>query len=141
MKSPLACLSAFALYTFAASVSAVSPITTHVLDAKLGLPGSGVPITLKYARSSYDAAKGDSRVIARCTTDADGRCNSLLPDSYVLKRGVYTVHFDIKTYTNRLGDKAFYPFADITFEIETPAPHYHIPLNLAPYSFTTYRGS
>ncbi|ORX72326.1 Hydroxyisourate hydrolase [Linderina pennispora] len=116
MKGPLAYLSAFALYTFAASVSAVSPITTHVLDAKLGLPGSGVPITLKVTAG----------VIARCTTDADGRCNSLLPDSYVLKRGVYT---------------AFYPFADITFEIETPAPHYHIPLNLAPYSFTTYRGS
>ncbi|KAJ1932499.1 hypothetical protein FBU59_006353, partial [Linderina macrospora] len=109
MKSPLAYLSALYLSAYVVSVAAVSPITTHVLDAKLGLPGTGVPVTLKYARSSQDAAKGRYRVIGNCTTDADGRCSSLLADNYVLQPGVYSVHFDIKTYSNRLGDKAFYP--------------------------------
>ncbi|KAI9500653.1 hypothetical protein GGI25_004542 [Coemansia spiralis] len=119
----------------------VSPITSHVLDAARGQPAQGVPISISYAPSSQTAAAGQSGVIARGVTNNDGRCPSLLEPDYVLKPGVYTVHFDTKTYFALYGEKSFYPFVDVTFEIDQPAPHYHIPLNLAPFSYTTYRGS
>ncbi|KAJ2608497.1 hypothetical protein H4S08_004436 [Coemansia sp. RSA 1365] len=119
----------------------VSPITSHVLDAARGAPAQGVPVTISYAPTSQAAAASQSTIIARSVTNNDGRCPSLLEDTYVLKPGVYTVRFDTKTYFALHGEKSFYPFVDVTFEIDQPAPHYHIPLNLAPFSYTTYRGS
>ncbi|KAJ1859668.1 hypothetical protein H4R99_005435 [Coemansia sp. RSA 1722] len=119
----------------------VSPITSHVLDAARGSPAQGVPITISYAPSSQAASAGQNSVIGRGVTNNDGRCPSLLSADYELKAGVYTVRFDTKTYFALHGEKSFYPFVDVTFEIEKAAPHYHIPLNLAPFSYTTYRGS
>jgi len=84
-------------------------------------------------------------------TNADGRCLDLLPSAgselaqkehTELKAGqMYKIVFKTKEYfesTNRL---SFYPWVEITFEIEKPEDHYHIPLLISPYSFTTYRGS
>ncbi|KAJ2000946.1 hypothetical protein GGI04_003941 [Coemansia thaxteri] len=119
----------------------VSPITSHVLDAARGSPAQGVPVTISYAPTSSAALIGQSTVIARGNTNADGRCSSLLEPTHVLEPGVYTVRFDTKTYYALHGEKSFYPFVDVSFEIDQPAPHYHIPLNLAPFSYTTYRGS
>ncbi|KAJ1782639.1 hypothetical protein GGH19_001095 [Coemansia sp. RSA 1807] len=119
----------------------VSPITSHVLDAARGSPAQGVPITISYAPTSQAATAGQSTVIARGVTNNDGRCPALLEPSYVLNAGVYTVRFDTKTYFALHGEKSFYPFVDVAFEIDQAAPHYHIPLNLAPFSYTTYRGS
>ncbi|KAJ1718355.1 hypothetical protein LPJ61_006675 [Coemansia biformis] len=119
----------------------VSPITSHVLDAARGQPAQGVPITISYASTSQAAAAGQQTVIARSVTNNDGRCPSLLEPTHTLKPGVYAVRFDTKTYYALHGEKSFYPHVDVTFEIDQPAPHYHIPLNLAPFSYTTYRGS
>ncbi|KAJ2741613.1 hypothetical protein GGI20_005069 [Coemansia sp. BCRC 34301] len=119
----------------------VSPITSHVLDAARGQPARGVPISISYAPTSSAAFAGQSTVIARGVTNDDGRCPTLLEPTHVLASGVYTVRFDTKTYFALHGEKSFYSFVDVSFEIDRPAPHYHIPLNLAPYSYTTYRGS
>ncbi|KAI7832015.1 transthyretin family protein [Kickxella alabastrina] len=134
-------LSLFPVYLFLFGAMAVSPITSHVLDAARGTPAQGVPISISYAPTSEIASSGQSSVIGRGVTNSDGRCPLLLDSEYVLKPGVYTVHFDTKTYFALHGEKSFYPFVDVTFEIDQAAPHYHIPLNLAPFSYTTYRGS
>ncbi|KAJ1912720.1 hypothetical protein H4219_005497 [Mycoemilia scoparia] len=117
----------------------VSPITSHVLDAQRGLPAKDVPITLQYLPTN--GTVGQESVIGQGVTNNDGRCPTLLPPSHVLQPGIYTVTFDTKTYYALHGEKSFYPYVKITFEIEQAAPHYHIPLLLSPYSYTTYRGS
>ncbi|KAJ2708016.1 hypothetical protein H4S00_006995, partial [Coemansia sp. D1744] len=96
----------------------VSPITSHVLDAARGSPAQGVPITISYAPTSQAATAGQSTVIARGVTNNDGRCPALLEPSYVLNAGVYTVRFDTKTYFALHGEKSFYPFVDVAFEID-----------------------
>ncbi|KAH9950989.1 transthyretin [Amylocystis lapponica] len=101
-----------------------SPITCHVLDSSLGKPPR-----------------------ACSQTDADGRCMQLFPKDVAgtrlnLEQGrLYKVVFKTKEYFERTGRKCFYPWVEITFEVANPEEHYHIPLLISPYSFTTYRGS
>jgi 5-hydroxyisourate hydrolase len=103
----------------------MSHVTTHVLDAALGRPAAGVAVTL----SSSD-------VIATGTTDADGRVAALGPDH--LPPGSYNITFDTAAY---FGDTPhFYPSVTIDFVI-LDASHYHVPLLLSPFAYSTYRGS
>lgn len=108
-----------------------SPVTTHILDTAKGRPASGVPVVLR-------KLEGDSRsVIAKGETDDDGRImNWFTTDGFV--EGVYQIEFDTKSY---LGAETFYPSVTIDFEVKNKAEHYHVPLLLNPYGFTTYRGS
>jgi 5-hydroxyisourate hydrolase/2-oxo-4-hydroxy-4-carboxy-5-ureidoimidazoline decarboxylase len=105
-------------------------ITTHVLDTSLGKPGKGIKISL------HD----DERCIAAGITNADGRIPDLLPKGRVLSPGVYKMIFRTEEYFRALDQKSFYPMVEIQFEI-TDATHYHIPLLISPYGFSTYRGS
>ncbi|MCU1475735.1 MAG: uraH [Subtercola sp.] len=110
-----------------------SHITSHVLDAALGKPAEGVPITL----DSF--AAGEWMPVASALTDADGRASSLGPDA--LPTGRYRVTFDTAGYFARLGQAAFYPEVSIVFELADEGEHYHIPLLLSPFAYSTYRGS
>jgi 5-hydroxyisourate hydrolase len=56
-------------------------------------------------------------------------------------RGIYKLYFDTKTYFTAKGEKTFYPFIEVVFEIEKPEEHYHVPILLNAYGFSTYRGS
>jgi 5-hydroxyisourate hydrolase len=114
----------------------MSPITTHVLDTARGRPAEGVPIVLD--RRSADGGWGEA---GRGTTDADGRCRSLLPDGSALEPGVYRLVFDTSAYFRARGQEAFYPSVSIAFEVRNPGEHYHVPLLLSPYGYSTYRGS
>jgi 5-hydroxyisourate hydrolase len=108
----------------------VSHVTTHVLDAALGRPAEGVAVAL------YDA---DGGLVAEGVTDDDGRVADLGPD--VLPAGEYGVVFETGLYFARTDTPTFYPRVSIDFEIVDATAHYHVPLLLSPFAFSTYRGS
>mmetsp|Transcript_29436 Transcript_29436/g.69202 ORF Transcript_29436/g.69202 Transcript_29436/m.69202 type:complete len:148 (+) Transcript_29436:28-471(+) len=112
-----------------------SPITTHVLDTSLGRPGAGIKVTLE------QQSGGAYSQIGSGTTDADGRVATLLSVDHQLAAGIYRITFGTGEYMASTGRKCFYPEASITFEVENPAEHFHVPLLLNPFGFSTYRGS
>ncbi|KZT08542.1 transthyretin [Laetiporus sulphureus 93-53] len=127
-----------------------SPITCHVLDSSLGKPAKGVQVQVQ----EYHEVAKDTAVfspLAESKTNEDGRCMDLCPktkseeatvEGAKLKAGkLYKVVFKTKEYFESTGRKCFYPWVEITFEVENPSEHYHIPLLISPYSYTTYRGS
>jgi 5-hydroxyisourate hydrolase len=104
-------------------------LSTHVLDAVAGSPATGVPVTL------YDT---DHVVLADGVTDDDGRIARIADD---LPSGVYRLRFDTAAYFSARDVPAFYPEIVIAFEITDAAAHYHVPVLLSPYAYSTYRGS
>jgi 5-hydroxyisourate hydrolase len=110
-----------------------SHVTTHVLDATIGRPAAGVPVILEHDEV------GNWRMIASAETDPDGRVEQFGPAE--LPVGRYRVTFDTGTYFSEQEVKAFYPEVHIVFELSDAAAHYHVPLLLSPFSYSTYRGS
>lgn len=104
-------------------------ITTHVLDTARGRPAQGIPITLAVRRDDQ------WKDIAHGTTDADGRLRTLT-DGLSIERGIYRLTFETATYGTR-----FFPEVSIVFQVEDPSQHYHVPLLLSPFGYSTYRGS
>lgn len=111
----------------------LSDITTHVLDTSRGCPASGVPVVLERAVDSGWQAVG------RDTTDPDGRASGLL--SSPLVDGRYRLIFDTGAYFRAVGESSFYPEVSVTFVVEDAEEHYHVPLLLNPFGYSTYRGS
>ncbi|KAL9933445.1 hypothetical protein V8E36_007621 [Tilletia maclaganii] len=98
------------------------------------------------AGAQSDGAREDgaqARLLASGETNNDGRCVSLLePSTPLIGGATYTIRFETRAYFAARGVEAFYPYVEIPFTLsEPPAKHYHIPLLLAPFSYTTYRGS
>jgi 5-hydroxyisourate hydrolase len=114
----------------------MSPVTTHVLDLSLGRPARGVAVAL-----DAQTAGGRWDEMARGTTDADGRVPDLLPDGATVPSGVYRLRFDTAAYFLTLGTTGFYPEVVVAFRVDDPAAHYHVPLLLSPFGYSTYRGS
>jgi len=112
----------------------MSAITTHVLDTSRGRPAEGVPVTLAIE------ASGDWRLIGEGITDADGRIASLAPKE-VIVAGVYRLIFDTAKYFANHQQTSFYPEVTVVFTIDDPDAHYHVPLLLSPFGYSTYRGS
>jgi len=113
----------------------MSQITTHVLDTTRGLPAQKLPITL-FAQTNEGWQE-----LATGVTNSDGRIAGLLADDVVLSAGVYRMHFATKTYFETNNEQGFYPYVDIVFELDGSNTHYHIPLLLTAYGYSTYRGS
>jgi 5-hydroxyisourate hydrolase len=112
----------------------MSQITTHVLDTSIGRPGQGISLVL-------EGQHGEGwREIARGVTNNDGRVADLLAAGKTLEKGIYRITFDTAAYFKKNGKKGFYPYVSIVFEIEDGS-HYHVPLLLNPYGYSTYRGS
>ena len=111
-----------------------SPITTHVLDTALGRPAAGLAITML----AHDGERWHE--IAAGTTDEDGRITDLLAPG-ALGAGDYRMMFDTGSYMQEAKREVFYPRVTIDFRITDSDQHYHIPLLLSPFSYTTYRGS
>jgi len=112
----------------------MSAITTHVLDTALGLPAAGVPVRLERA----DAQPGDE-LLAWGTTNADGRITDLGPDR--VDAGTYRLTFDTAAYFQATGQTGFFPSVSLTFDLTDPEQHYHVPVLLSRFAYSTYRGS
>ena len=110
-----------------------SRVTTHVLDAVSGRPAAGVHVTLEHQ------AVAGWQPITTGTTDADGRIGEFGPTD--LEPGVYRVTFAVAPYFRDRALPAFYPEVVIAFTLDDGEAHYHVPLLLSPYAFSTYRGS
>ena len=113
----------------------MSQITTHVLDTTLGKPAQDISIVLEQYTLS-----GAWKQLGSGKTNADGRLPNLLAPGTRVEPGIYHLIFDTGSYFKSLGVKGFYPEVTIAFEI-TDASHYHVPLLLTPYGYSTYRGS
>ena len=113
----------------------MSQITTHILDTTRGLPAQNVPITL------YAQQDDGWQELATGVTNADGRIADLLADDLVLAAGIYRIHFATKSYFEANKEKGFYPYVDIVFELDDKGAHYHVPLLLTAFGYSTYRGS
>lgn len=109
----------------------MSQITTHVLDIALGRPAAEVPVRL------LDVGR-DGEVLADARTDADGRLGELGPER--VEPGTYRLVFDIAAYAAATGQDCLFPEAGLTFTVRDES-HYHVPLLLSPFAYSTYRGS
>ena len=109
----------------------MSPITTHVLDTAKGCPAEGIAVTLEYMESPKNWIN-----IAAGSTNEDGRIMDWMQGD--IQEGEYRISFDTNDYHDGAG---FFPSVTINFRIEQSGGHYHVPLLLSPFSFSTYRGS
>ncbi|MDY0881613.1 hydroxyisourate hydrolase [Dongia soli] len=116
----------------------MSRLTTHVLNVATGRPAEGLSIELWVLRETFD-------LIKRVTTNADGRVDEALLDGDAFKMGVYELRFFAGEYLRKAGtalaDPAFLDVIPVRFGIADPEQHYHVPLLLSPYGYSTYRGS
>jgi hydroxyisourate hydrolase len=113
----------------------MSQITTHILDTSIGKPAHNVPVRLERPVSGYDW-----EILTAGVTNLDGRIPNLMPSSMKLTPGTYRLVFEIEDYFRDMGVSTFYPFIPIVFEV-TDDSHYHVPLLLNPFGYSTYRGS
>jgi 5-hydroxyisourate hydrolase len=106
-------------------------ISTHVLDAANGAPAAGLDVSLEGL---------DGTALRSTSTNDDGRCPELA-EGVDLAAGTYRLRFETGAWFARRGTPTFYPRVEIVFEITDPAAHYHVPLLLSPFAYSTYRGS
>jgi 5-hydroxyisourate hydrolase len=110
-------------------------ISTHVLDTSIGKPAASVTVQLQ--RQS-GATWTD---VSKAVTDKDGRISGLLPPAGQAGAGGYRLTFDVGEYFRARGVESFYSKVSIDFVVRDAAAHYHVPLLLSPFGYTTYRGS
>ncbi|HUB17747.1 MAG TPA: hydroxyisourate hydrolase [Acidobacteriaceae bacterium] len=113
----------------------MSGISTHVLDLARGKPAAGVRVRL----SRED--DGAWIEVAAQITDGDGRVKSFLGEGATLVGGRYRLRFETGDYFGGLGVSWFHPYIEIAFDVANAADRYHVPLLLAPFGYSTYRGS
>ncbi len=110
-------------------------ITTHVLDLARGRPVAGVPVVLEVRTGT-----AVWRQLAAAVTDKDGRVRDWVPADAELTSGIYRLTFNTAEYLRSRGAEVFFPEVTVVFEMRG-GEHYHIPLLLSPYGYSTYRGS
>jgi 5-hydroxyisourate hydrolase len=113
----------------------MSSITAHVLDTSLGRPAAGLPVVLE-----VEMGGGGWKALGRGATDADGRLKDVLV-SGSLQKGTYRLTFDTGAYFAARKVEGLYPTVTVVFAVRRAEEHYHIPLLLSPFGYTTYRGS
>jgi 5-hydroxyisourate hydrolase len=113
----------------------MSGLTTHVLDTMHGRPAAGVAVRL---------LRG-TQLLVETHTNADGRCDAPLLTGESLEAGVYRLQFEVGAYFRGQGvalpDPAFLETVSIDFGVSDPTAHYHVPLLVSPFAYSTYRGS
>jgi 5-hydroxyisourate hydrolase len=109
----------------------MSGITTHILDTSLGKPAVGVLVTL---------SQRDGTELARAVTDGDGRVRELAP-AFTLVAGTYRLSFETAAHFRASGRDAFFERVVLEFVVTDASQHYHVPLLLTPFGYSTYRGS
>ncbi|MGB4117717.1 MAG: hydroxyisourate hydrolase [Polaromonas sp.] len=115
-------------------------LSTHVLDTMMGVPASGMAVSL------YTTNGGNAALVKQFTLNSDGRNpDGLLYDNASLKVGTYRLVFDVAAYFKSRGvvlpEPNFLNLVTIDFGVADIAAHYHVPLLVSPWSYSTYRGS
>lgn len=111
-----------------------SPITTHILDTAKGCPAESIKVTLEKLNESEQWES-----LGTGTSDADGRVNDLLDTLDQFHLGTYRLNFAVGPYFKNI--ESIYTDIPITFTVKDINQHYHIPLLLSPFGYSTYRGS
>lgn len=114
----------------------MSAITTHVLDTSRGRPASGLHIMLEQLDR-----RDEWQRMGQGVTDHEGRLRTLAPGDRPPAAGVYRLVFDTRGYFDAQQVRAFYPSVVVTFEVLDGGGHYHVPLLLSPFGYSTYRGT
>lgn len=109
----------------------MSTLSTHVLDTALGRPAPGIRVTLER----------EGKAVGSGVTDADGRVRELHKKDAPLSQGSYRLTFYVADYFSKAGRESFFPEIVVNFRISGGAEHYHVPLLLSPFGYSTYRGS
>lgn len=113
----------------------MTQITSHILDTSVGRPAASVQISLLQQQDD------DWQLLGSGSTNDDGRVADFTGNTDVLAAGTYKLTFYLSDYYARQKQSSFYPFVDVVFEIEGDGQHYHVPLLLNPFGYSTYRGS
>lgn len=124
-------LSAVSCLAFAAG----NPLSVHVLNLQDGLPSPEVKVTLeKQDGNAWNLLNSGA-------TNEQGRITALYPEGKTLEKGVYRVTFKTGEWFSKHQSATFFPEVPVIFEVDGTVPHYHIPLLLSPYGYSTYRGN
>lgn len=117
-----------------AAPALAADISTHVLDLARGAGGRDVPVTLLKR-----APDGSWTQVATARTDAEGRVRHI-GDAKAVDAGTYQLRFDMTGYPDAAA-QPFFPEISVTFRVADAAAHYHVPVTVSPYGYSTYRGS
>lgn len=117
------------------TLAAGNPLSVHVLNLETGLPSPGITVTLEQHVGS------DWKLLSQGVTNEQGRIGELFPARQPLTAGEYRVVFKTGEYFKQTGRETFFPEIPVIFQARQTDQHYHIPLLLSPYGFSTYRGS
>lgn len=119
---------------FSAGAASAETISTHVLDLARGVGGRDVPVTLAIKQGD-----GQWRDLATARTDENGRVRSF-GDQIESQAATYKLTFDMSAYGGA-NAQPFFPEIDVVFQIRDPSVHYHVPVVVSPYGYSTYRGN
>ena len=128
-------IAALGLGAAAPALAADNPLSVHVLDIQSGQPSPGIEVQLeKHTESGWES-------LATGITAESGRISALYPDDRNFTAGAYRVTFETGDWFAEHDTRTFFPEIPVPFEVTNPSQHYHIPLLLSPYGYSTYRGS
>jgi 5-hydroxyisourate hydrolase len=121
----------------------MSTLSTHVLDTSIGKPAAGVAVLLERVRDANGDAAIDLRDtnLGAGTTDKDGRLREFVSAGATLAEGTYRLRFDVGDYFARHLRSTFFPEIVVVFRIEAADEHYHVPVLISPFGYSTYRGT
>lgn len=115
--------------------AAANPLSVHVLNLQDGLPSAGVNVTLEKQDGTRWA------MLNSAATNEQGRITGLYPEGQALEKGIYRVTFKTGEWFSAHKTSSFFPEVPVIFAVDGTVAHYHIPLLLSPYGFSTYRGN
>ncbi|MGG7606363.1 hydroxyisourate hydrolase [Massilia sp. BKSP1R2A-1] len=121
--------------TSLAASAAQNPLSVHVLDQGSGQPGAGIQVTLEQRKGT------EWMQLASGVTNEQGRIPALYPEGKAMAAGDYRIVFRTGEHFARKGQPTFFPRIPVEFTVDAPAQHYHIPLLLSPFGYSTYRGN
>lgn len=124
-----------AIASLSTAALAANPLSVHILDLQSGTPTAGVTVTLEQKTGN------DWRQLASGVTNAQGRIAEMYPADKAIERGDYRIVFKTGEHYERLKQETFFPEIPVQFHVEKTDQHYHIPLLLSPFGFSTYRGN